>query len=211
MYLILTRKGIAIDVTNPATEDIDIGDIAAGLANVCFAPGRTARPITAAEFAIAMCNTAERELGINDPAGQLAALLAIAQMAYVPALDPMQADLWGSKLIGVHMHLHRAIASRFCLRSACASYAHGLKAAYTHTEASMVRDLFATQQSMSFSIPAEKLSLSWLQFDRDRYQEGSGVWTRAFLDTFNRISDARIARAVPTTWPDNLQGAQHVA
>lgn len=211
MFLILTRTGVAIDVTNPSPDDIDINDIAAGLANVCFAPGRTARPITAAEFAIAMCTTLEREARIDDPAARLAALLAVAQMAYVPALDPMSSDLWGPKLTGAHMHLHRAIATRFCLRSAFGAYGAALKAAYTHTEATMVRDLFATQQAMSFSMPAEKLSLPWLRFDRDRYQEGAGLWMQAYRNTFNRISDERLALAAPSSLPITNPGAQHAA
>lgn len=83
MTWMLTAGGRAFDLGRPRADDITVTDIAHHLALINRFNGATLRPYSVAEHSLFVAEIAERELGLRDPFGLMAALLHDAHEAYL--------------------------------------------------------------------------------------------------------------------------------
>lgn len=203
MHLIMTRCGLAFDVTCPEPTAIRMTDLAYAMADIVIQPGRTRRTLCLAEWALAVSEVLERDRGMTDPAGLMAGLLSEAHRAYMPLLDPDHKSLWGPKLIGIFVSLRQAIQTRFAVKTSFGGYGELIKSAAMRVDATVIRDLSFSTSRLVFATAQALPDVDWLDLTATHRADVEPTeWACRFIGRFEQLEALRALR--PTTFKDEV-------
>lgn len=188
MTWMLTASGRAFDLGRPRAEDITVTDIAHHLALINRFNGATLRPYSVAEHSLFVAEIAERELGLRDPFGVLAALLHDAHEAYLgDIIQPVRAHVQCSVL---EHSLERAVRERYGLVTAAAAYRDAIRRADLIALATERRDLMPPHAG-TWEILRDVQPVEWIDLD-DRDGMDWTDWRSAFSARFAELNMARV-------------------
>jgi 5'-deoxynucleotidase YfbR-like HD superfamily hydrolase len=194
MGWMLSRTGQTIELSFIQLKTIFIEDIAHALAQINRFTGHASRPYSVAEHSLLVCEIAEREFGVRDPAALLAFLLHDAHEAYTSDLSSPMKQVIGEAWYAVEDGAQRQVLKRFGLQTAFAASRDAIRRA----------DLMALVTERVALLPdcgpqweaaAEHHPLDWVDL-RSRAAFTWDDWRVAFLDRFLELSHGREERAL---------------
>lgn len=193
MHLVITRAGLAFDVTWPEPMAIDIVDIAHALAQIVVTPGRMIRPMTVAEAALWAVEIVQREHQA-DEATALATLLLPAHRAYLPMLDDEHRSMWSTKAVGAFVLLRQHILRRFQVMTAASAQRTLIESAHASVRRAIGEQLYPHDTALLQRFDPAATVPEWLDLADDPI---AGRWPNteavadAYLTTFHGLVEAR--------------------
>lgn len=187
---ILTCAGRPHAVLDPQWDQISIDEIAHALATSTRFNGHASRPYSIAEHSLLVAEICERDLGVRDPAGLLAALLHDASEAYLGDLaSPVKWQLPRyQQLEAEHEH---AVAKRFGLRTAFAAFHQQIRRADLVALATERRDLMPPHHQAWEALDGIA-PITWDQLNRSGRETCDWMhWRGCFRDRFDELQFAR--------------------
>lgn len=190
MTWMITTTGRQFFIAQPEPDAICIDDIAHQLALSNRFNGATYRPYSVAEHSLLVAEIAERDLGLRDPCGVLAALMHDAHEAYFgDVISPVKAAL-GEAGRFVESRLERAVQRRYGLITPTTAYRELIRRADLMALATERRDLTAPH-STPWSMLTGIEPAGWVNLhDRDAFDWRD--WRQAFADRFHELNFRRV-------------------
>jgi hypothetical protein len=175
--LVPTHSGRVIDPWNIKPEQINIQDIAIGLARQPYLAGQTSTVFTLAQQALMLAECLEIDLGISSPLVLLAGLLRHAHRAYATSADMAQHS----------PRIRLAVHRKWCIVTAATEHAFQLDVADAMVDLTVARDL------MHPGIwPLVKDSpytpITWCSLKKQATEQwGPDEWAAAFVDRYQDL------------------------
>lgn len=200
---IVTASGQELHLAHPLPGQVDIISIAWALAQTNRFGGHAARPYSVAEHSLLVREIAERELGITDPHGLLAALMHDAHEAYCGDMHtPGKGCIDG--WLAWEAHWEHLIRRCFGLFTASAVYRAAIKRADLIALATERRDLVNSTATTPWPVLAGVAPVDWVDLnDRTRRDMRWDEWRGLWLDEYNALDYARNVDLWPTQAPES--------
>jgi hypothetical protein len=192
MSWMLTASGVAFSLSRPHVPDINLGDVAYHLAGINRFCGAAKRRYSVAEHSLLVAEICERDLGMTDPVGLLAALMHDAHEAYMGDINTMVKLLLGEQLQVLEWSLELAVQQRYGLRTASRAYHDAIKRADRMALATEKRDLMPPSPA-PWAVLTGIEPITWIDL-REREGMDDDDWCRAFKARFNELNYARALR-----------------
>lgn len=191
MTWMITAGGVAFDLVNVDSDAVNILDIGHHLSTINRFAGAAKRPYSVAEHSLLVCDIAERELGMRDPAALLAALMHDAHEAYFGDItSPVKHEL-GAPAVVVEGRLERAVHRRYGLITPSRAYSQEIRRADLMALATERRDL-STPNPRPWAVLTGIEPVGWVNLnDQDKFDWKD--WRKAFIDRFGELNFARVA------------------
>lgn len=199
MGWMLSQSGQTIELGFIRLETIFIEDIAHALAQINRFVGHASRPYSVAEHSLLVCEIAEREFGVRDPAALMAFLLHDAHEAYTSDLSSPMKQVLGEPWYAVEDGAQRQVLKRFGLQTAFAASRDAIRRAdliaLVTERLALLPDRGPQWAAMTDHQPA-----SWADL-RSSASFTWEDWRTAFLDRFLELSHGREERALALLGP----------
>ena len=202
MSWIVTADGDELLLRNPRPGHLTINSIANSLAQINRFNGHAARPYSVAEHSLLVCTIAEREYGVTDAAGRLAALMHDAHEAWCGDMhSPGKVEIgpaWYAWEDHLMQHTHRA----FALSGAMLSFSKAIKLADLTALATERRDLLPARATTPWACLEGIEPVGWVYLNSQHRASMSWThWRDKFLTNYDVLDFARNHHAglsVPT-------------
>jgi len=193
MSWILTATGVPFRIGRAHAADVKLADVAHHLALINRFCGAASRPYSVAEHSLLVAEICERELGMSDPSGLLAALMHDAHEAYFGDISTPVKQHLGEEARVLEWSLERAVQERYGLRTANAGYHDQLRRADRMALATERRDLMPAHPT-PWAVLHGIEPVGWIDL-RQRAGMGWQDWRDAFMARFHELNLARAIRA----------------
>ena len=193
MSWLLTASGVPFSIGRANAVDVNLTDVAHHLALINRFCGATTRPYSVAEHSLLVAEICERDFGMTDPSGLLAALMHDAHEAYFGDISTPVKHHLGEEARVLEWSLERAVQDRYGLRTPNVGYRDLIRRADLMALATERRDLMNPNPT-PWAVLQGIDPVSWIDL-RQRDGMDWTDWREAFKARFGELNLARAVRA----------------